>query len=586
MVKLKATQLIVLVLLAPLYLTAQVAQQPRAKTETAESGSSGAITGRVIDERGQPIPNAMVAVRAFGSNSEGQTVITDREGAFQVTGLDRASYMVVTAMPSYTLPPRDPSITSAPTYRVGDSVTLTLIKGGVVTGTVTNSNDEPVIGVTVRVQMIRDANGRRLPNGMTSERPTDDRGVYRIYGLPTGTYVVMAGGPGYSRFGVNPFEMDVPTYAPSATRDAAASISIRAGEETAGADIRYRGEPGRVISGEVNVGQDSNIGFNVTLTAAGDGVAPWSTSAHQQQGTRGFVFNGIADGDYSLVAQSYSQTGERGISMPKRIKVKGADVTGIELIARPFSSVSGRVVLEESKAPECPDKGRPLFNETVVSAWHNDNEAAKEMPQFVWSMGVPVTPDADGNFTLRSLAPGEYYFVTRFTAKYWFLQSIAFAPPTTAGAKAASKPVDATRVWTSIKQADRLTGLTVTLAQGAASLRGQLVLDEGAQAPERLFVFLVPVERERADDLLRFYAGPVAPDGKIALNNLAPGRYWVVTQVASDDTVTPLTRLRIPHETETRARLRREAEAAKTEIELKPCQNLADFQLSLKPREQ
>lgn len=581
----KAIQLIVLVLVAPLYITAQVAQQPRAKPETADTGDTGAITGRVVDERGQPIPNAMVSVRAFGSVVEGQSATTDREGAFQVTGLARASYMVTAAVPAYTVPPRDPSITPAPTYRVGDSVTITLIKGGVVTGTVTKSNDEPVIGVNVRVQLIRDMTGRRLPNGMNVERTTDDRGVYRVYGLPTGTYVVMAGGPGsYSAFGLNPFDRDVPTYAPASTRDTAEDISVRAGEETTGIDIRYRGEPGRIISGEVNTGE-SNTGFNVTLTAAGDGVAPWATSAYQDHGSRGFTFSGLADGDYYLVAMSYSQT-DRGLSTPKRIKVRGADITGIELVPRPFSSVTGRVVFEESKAPECTDKGRPLFNETVVSAWHNDNQAAKEMPPFVWSMGVPVTPDAEGNFTLKNLAPGEYYFITRFTAKYWFLQSIAFTPPTTAGAKAASKPLDATRVWTMIKAADRVSGLTMTLAQGAASLRGQLVLGEGAQAPERLFVFLVPVERERADDLLRFYAAPVAADGKITLNNLAPGRYWILTQMANDDTVTPLTRLRMPNETETRARLRREAEAAKTEIEFKPCQNVVDFQLPLKPRDQ
>jgi hypothetical protein len=242
-------------------------------------------------------------------------------------------------------------------------------------------------------------------------------------------------------------------------------------------------------------------------------------------------------------------------------------------------------VLEESKAAECTDKRRPLFNEMLVSAWHNDNQAAKEMPQFIWSFGAPVAPDADGNFAMRNLAPGEYYFIARFAAKYWFLQAIALAPAPTAGAKVASKPTDTTRVWTNIKPGDRLTGLTVTLAQGAASLRGQLVLGEGEKVPEKLFVFLVPVERERAEDLLRFYASPMAPDGKIALNNLAPGRYWVLTQIATDDTSAPLTKLRLPHESETRAKLRREAEALKTEIEFKPCQNVVDFQLPLKSRE-
>jgi hypothetical protein len=585
LVSCRTLAIIFLLVLAPLYIVAQTAQPAVAKKETSETPDGGAISGRVVDERGQPLPNAVVSVRAVGSTGIGQNANTDREGLFQVNGLERASYLVSAAAPAYTTPPRDPSITPATTYRVGDSVTLTLIKGGVITGTVTSSIGEPVVALGVRVQMTRDANGRRLPEGFSKQQSTDDRGIYRSYGLPTGTYVVIAGGPNsYAPTPVNPFENDVPTYAPSSTRDTAAEISVRAGEEEAGIDIRYRGEAGRTISGSVNVAQESNPGFTITLTALGDGVAPWTASAYQPTGSRGFVFNGVGDGDYQLIAQSHPSSKDRALSAPKRVTVRGADITGIELVPRPLATVAGRVVLEESKAVECTDKRRPLFEETVVSAWHNDNDAAKQMPPFVWSLGAPVPADAEGNFVLRNLAPGDYYFITRFSAKYWYLQSISFASPVPAGAKAASKPIDATRIWTNVKPGDRLTGLTVTLAQGAASLRGRLVLGEGEQMPARLFAYLVPAEREKADDLLRFFAAPVSPDGEIALNNVAPGRYWILAQTYGDETVGPLTKLRLPNATETRAKLRREAEAAKTEIEFKPCQNIVDFQLSLKPR--
>jgi len=97
--------------------------------------------------------------------------------------------------------------------------------------------------------------------------------------------------------------------------------------------------------------------------------------------------------------------------------------------------------------------------------------------------------------------------------------------------------------------------------------------------PGRLYVYLVPAERERSQDALRFLAAPVAPDKKISLNNIPPGRYFIAVQSALDDVRPTLTKLRLPDETETRARLRREAEAAKTEIEFKPCQNVTDYQL-------
>ena len=79
----------------------------------------------------------------------------------------------------------------------------------------TNALGEPVVAVRVRALMIRDAKGQvpRIP-GFGPEQSTDDRGIYRIYGLAPGTYLVSAGGLNASQtFQFNPYESDVPTYA-------------------------------------------------------------------------------------------------------------------------------------------------------------------------------------------------------------------------------------------------------------------------------------------------------------------------------------------------------------------------------------
>ena len=71
-----------------------------------------------------------------------------------------------------------------------------MIRGGAITGTVTNALGEPVVAVRVRATMVRDARGE-VPKFMTfglMEQSTDDRGIYRIYGLRPGTYIVSAGG--------------------------------------------------------------------------------------------------------------------------------------------------------------------------------------------------------------------------------------------------------------------------------------------------------------------------------------------------------------------------------------------------------
>lgn len=546
----------------------------------SNTSSSGTITGKVVNESGQPIPNANVWAHVIGAQAAGQMVTSDQEGKFKLTGLQRGPYGITASMPAYMNAPRGGDEKGQ--YEIGDSVTLVLVKGGVITGKVVSPDGEPVVAIGVRVEMIRDTNGRRLNSPSTAqENPTDDRGIYRIYGLPAGTYIVMVGGGTneYSRTGINAFDTNVPTYAPSSTRDEAAEISLRAGEELTDVDIRYRGEPGRSISGIIRGPIREEWGFSVTLTSIGDGGLQRNESIHQESNTREFVFSGIADGDYYLTAHGILQTGEQSVSESRLVKIRGADVTGIELLAQPLASVSGRVVLEETKAPECTDKKRPVFTETSVSAWHKEQEPGKDRARFIWSMGSPVRADAQGNVKLSNLAAGEYRFVTQFSAKDWYLQSISFVPP---GQKTPpAKPVDAMKTWNRVKPGDSLSGLTVTLAQGAASLSGELVVGEGETVPEKLVVYLVPVEREKADDVLRFYVAPVDGEGDVELNNIAPGRYWMLVQPAIDSAESPLTKLRLPDEVETRLRLRRAAEASKTEVELKPCQSVVDFRVRL-----
>lgn len=555
---------------------AQVAS-PSPATQTSKAGT---ITGRVVNEKGQPLPNARVSIRALGSMNPGQSVTTDEDGRFEVSGLERVNYQVAAWLSPYAPQPRNPFDTQPANARVGDSVTLVLIKGGVITGTVTNQTGEPLVGVRVRARMIRDSD--LLPGPyvqMWPERATDDRGIYRIYGVPAGTYVVWAGGSGLYPVGTDPFDDDVPTYAPASTRDEAAEIIVRAGEETTHVDIRYRGEGGRIVSGTVTgpATDQQTGGIGIELTSVKDPGVQFSAmrGAYAQHGV-GFSIQGVDDGDYYITARSFLPSLEWALSASKRITVKGADVTGIKLVTELLSSVSGRVVLEESSATECADKTRPLFSETLVSAWHKETEATKELPRFVWSLGAPAAPDAEGNVRIRNLSPGDYRFVTQFSGKYWYLRSISLPPAKTQP----NKPVDAVRTWTTIKANDRLSGLTVTLAHGAASLRGQVAIAEGETLPEKLIAYLVPVEREKADDVLRYYAVAVTPNGNVAFNNLAPGRYWILAQTTIDDR-SPSTKLRLPDSTEMRSTLRRAAEAAKTEIEFKPCQNVVDFRLPL-----
>lgn len=511
-------------------------------------------------------------------NPEIINTTTDREGKFELSGLPRVTYQVVAFLQGYAPLLRDDlDDAKAGVCHVGDSVTLVLTKGGVITGTVTNQAGEPVVGVSIRIQMVRAPNNLPFTHlfGYIATL-TDDRGVYRIYGLPEGTYVVWAGGGSEARYSTNedPFDSDVPTYAPASTRDTAQEITVRAGVETNGVDIQYRGEPGHTVSGTASAPNGIQpFGFAVSLIST-SGLQS-GLSSFQQSNDRGFIIHGVDDGDYNISAASPRPDGEVMVSAAKQIKVRGADVSGVELVVQPLSSVTGRVVLEEMKTTECSDKQRPVFTETLVSAQGDKINILQLRP---WSLWTTVNADEQGNILLKNLPPGRYYFNTQYFAKDWYLKSLSFVSSETASTKA-GKTLDAARTWTTLKPRDRLNGLTITLAQGAASLRGQIALSKGEMPAQKLYVYLIPAEKETVDDPLRFYGAAVTAEGKVALNNLAPGRYLVFAQEVTDESVSPLTKLRSPDGTAYRSSLRRKAETVKAEIELKSCQKAADLKV-------
>jgi len=563
-----------LILLFASCVYAQSGQPATAKVAT----KTGVITGRVVNENGEPHVNTSILVRP--DTPDGQVVAqttTNREGVFKLSGLERGSYTVSASVPAHI--PKSPE--TRPAYKDDELVQLVLMKGGVITGTVTSTKGEPIVGIGVRVRLVRDESGRNFGDlGRYYDNMTDDRGVYRVYSLPSGTYVVSADGSvenrsSSSRWSVNGFANDLPTYAPSSSREDASEISVRIGEEISNVNIRYRGERGSTISGILQGLPEDNRGFSVRLMSLVERGPYWDNPFQGAVGE--FSLDGIPDGDYSLEAMAYWRDLTRRKSELMVLHVRGADIEGLALTVLPLASITGRVVLEplSAPAPDCSDKRQPQFSEVTVTAWTRVIEGARKKPQLVLRAGGPATPNAQGNLKISEVTAGEYYFVARFSAQQWFLQSIALAPP--AGTV---KPADVTRTWTTIKPGDQLSTLTFTLAQGGALVRGEITLPEGQKLPEKLVAYLVPAEPERAEEVLRYFAAPVNSEGHFWLNNVAPGRYWILAQPGTDDTRYEVSKVRLPDGAELRSSLRHVAEKAKPDIELNPCQDVT-FRLPL-----
>src|SRR5262245_15309169 len=106
---------------------AAVSAQSQTDETNGEDSKKGTITGRVVDQNGQPLREVQVSVRSYTNATRGGTATTDREGNFKVEELEPFAYILTAILPGYNAAPRDPDVSPIGFYRVGDSARIEMI---------------------------------------------------------------------------------------------------------------------------------------------------------------------------------------------------------------------------------------------------------------------------------------------------------------------------------------------------------------------------------------------------------------------------------------------------------------------------
>ena len=544
----------------------------------------GTITERVVNDEGAGMPNVTIhIIRApaggRAASPRGNTeVVTDKDGNFRGAGLSPGLYSIdAPRVKEFVMRP----LTAAESgerryYRVGDSITITLMKGGVITGRVTNPDGQPMVGAEVSATMVRDAEGysvRDAPEG--ESRMTDDRGIYRIYGLRPGSYIVGASGRIVESF--SPYEGSAMTYHPSSTHDTATEVTVASGAEASGVNIQFRGGPGYVVSGTViTTSAISLTHIVVSLINTDISAVTGSVNVRHNDPRKGFMIQGVNNGNYEIVAYSHGDNEIVASSAPRRVTISGADVTGLELRISPLASVSGQVLIEAS-SNSCGNKSKRAMEEIMLYARSDDPSTLASSTSHFFRSDVVI--NEKGEFAIHSLRPSRYHFEASLPDENWYTRSITIPAPAAAREPQALMNLrDISRAGLEIKSGDNVTGVTVKVAEGAAGLRGKVVAGkEGASLPSRLRVHLAPVDAALANEVLRYAEVLTRNDGSFAFNNLAPGKYWLLARPVPDDEPVDRPPRPLSWDSVERARLRIEAEKKKIEVELKPCQRLKDF---------
>jgi hypothetical protein len=367
---------------------------------------------------------------------------------------------------------------------------------------------------------------------------------------------------------------------------------VQSGEEISGIDIRYRGDSGFAISGKVTGTTGTNALAGLQSTAlvvlkrpdADDAIS--ATIAIPGAGQSNFGFYGVPNGEYEVVAAQIGLNEEnQSAAAPRRITVNGADQSGVELALTPLASIKGRVVAEKpataearTAAAKCANPRESQLDEIVVLNRKDDLNPKPELDLAVLGVNAPAVADQQGAFTLRGLTAGRYRIAARLPDTSWYLKALTLTPANPA-------LPDPARNGLPVKSGEKLTGLTLTVAVGAASLKGTVKPAAGAKLPARLRVFLVPAEPVAKDDLLLFAEVEAESNGLFSFGQIAPGKYLLLARAVLESKSPDKPARPLAWDVAERAKLRKEAEAVNapnTVVELKACQRRAEFVLTWK----
>jgi protocatechuate 3,4-dioxygenase beta subunit len=506
-------------LIVALLFTLAVQAQPN-------ESNTASISGRVtLNGKPAKFVNVTLVPGPYGSpDTPGrQKAKTDDEGRYQFKNLAAGCYGLIAA--SYVNVSAD--LLESPnkqfkvcTIAAGEELKdmdIAMVRGGVITGRITDADNQPVIAMRVKLAYF-DAQGKKqaFPFFATNEdmNATDDRGVYRLFGLPPGRYLVSAGvdvrGGQISQDNVRGYYPL--TYYPSVTEEAQAKVIEVKGEDEA-TDINIQLPPlekaynasGRIVLAKT--GQPMPGGYYDFGKMEGERMTRFTIGMPADEQGK-FRIVGLTPGQYGLTSTDGRNQDYCGD--PITFEISDKDVEGLELKLQRGATINGLVVLEGTSDPAVLAKLSATFitveNLTYSKLTHLQLSGSRIL--------------ANGRFTYTGLRPGKLRFDLGSE-----LQGFSILRIEHNGVEL--------RDALEIKQGEQITDVRVVVAIATGIVRGRINFVSGL-APNNA---QVRIELRRTIGNLQLRVVEMDSSKRFALQGIADGEYELVARLLNRNTV-------------------------------------------------
>jgi len=349
---------------------------------------------------------------------------------------------------------------------------------------------------------------------------TDDRGIYRVYGLSPGQYTVSVGSSGADfQVFIKPRKLPLTFYPGVSDASRAKAIDVTAGNESAGIDIKVgAAEKGFSITGVVIDGEtrkpvpNALVMFERASTPApsdtGESESVSSPAGVSTASSKGeFKFDSMAPGRYTLQAGSIGMLSgtTEFYSDRAQVEIKNGNADKLEVKVHRGASISGVVILEDSDDPEV----RAQLAQLKLTAY-------SDSPSGESSHSI-ASVDVDGVFRFAGLRAGktEIGLVTYLGPKGFQIRRVE------------GDVVSDGAVYLQPNQ--QVTGVRLFLVHGSGVIHGQVFV---AGDQKQLHTRLLVTSHLRGGVGIGASAS-VDSKGFFTIENLAPGDYEVTVSLFS-----------------------------------------------------